>query len=115
MSSTGHVLGTFTGSNRAAIVDTGEFETTPGRRALVTELWPVGDFQQAAISASVGYRRALPGASVQFTNATSMNRVGFCPQRIDARYVRARLRVAAGATWRRIEGVHATAEATGGR
>ena len=115
VSSTGHLLGTFTGANRAAIVDTGEFETTPGRRALITELWPVGDFQQASISASVGYRRALPGASVQFTGATSMNRVGFCPQRIDARYVRARLRVAAGATWRRLEGVHATAEATGGR
>ena len=84
-------------------------------RALVTEVWPLGDMEQGAVSASVGYRQALPGASKVYTAASSMNRVGFCPQRIDARFGSVRLQVSAGASWRRMEGVHITAAPTGGR
>jgi hypothetical protein len=112
---TNHRIGTFTGGNRQAIVETGEFEPAAGKRALVTEIWPVGDFEAANISASVGYRRALPGASVAYTQATAMNRVGYCPQRMDARFLRARLNVSAGAIWTRLEGVHHTSILTGGR
>jgi hypothetical protein len=114
VSATTHRLGTFTGGNRQAIVETGEFEIAPGRRAMVTELWPVGDVTDTNISASVGYR-TLPGSSVVYTNGTAMNRVGFCPQRKDGRWLRARLQVGAGAVWRRLEGVHATAVPTGQR
>lgn len=112
---TTHRIGTFTGGNRAATVDTGEFEPAAGKRAMVTEIWPVGDFDQANVSASLGYRRALPGASVSFTQATSMNRVGFCPQRMDARFMRARVQLAANSIWTRLEGVHHTTTITGGR
>jgi hypothetical protein len=82
---------------------------------LVTEVWPLGDMQAGDVSASIGYRRALPGASKVYTNAASMNRVGFCPQRIDARFGSVRLQIGAGANWRRVEGVHVTAVPTGGR
>lgn len=112
---TSHQLGTFTGPNRLGIVETGEFEPAPGQRGLVTEIWPMGDFSDTAIAAAVGYRRALPGAAVAYTNPTAMNRVGFCPARMDARFIRARLQVAAGSAWRRLEGVHATVRPTGGR
>jgi hypothetical protein len=115
VASTTHRIGTFTGANRQAIVETGEFEPMAGKRALVTELWPVGDFEASNISASIGYRRALPGASVAYTQATAMNRVGFCPQRMDARFLRARVQVAAGASWTRLEGVHHTSTLTGSR
>lgn len=115
VSITDHRVGTFTGANRQAIVETGEFEPAAGRRAMVTEIWPVGDFEAANISASVGYRRALPGASVAYTQATAMNRVGYCPQRMDARFLRARLNVSAGAIWTRLEGVHHTSVLTGAR
>lgn len=112
---TNHRLGLFTGGARAATIETQEFEPIPGRRGLVTEIWPVGDFQQGAVSAAVGYRRALPGAAVTFTNPTQMNRVGFCPQRVDARFMRGRLLLTAGASWRRAEGLHATSRPTGAR
>lgn len=112
---TSHTLGTFTGANRQAIIDTGEFEVAPGRRALVTELWPVGDFASTAISCAVGKRSALPGETVTYSNPTAMNRAGYCPQRIDARFLRARLQIAAASAWRRAEGVHATVRQTGGR
>jgi hypothetical protein len=81
----------------------------------VTELWPVGDFSSSAVSMSVGYRRALPGAAIAYTQPTAMNRVGYCPQRIDARFVRARMQITAGSIWTRAEGVHHTAVLTGGR
>lgn len=110
-----HRLATFSGSARAATLHTREFEPEPGRRAFVTEIWPVGDIQQGNVSAAVGYRRALPGAAMQFTNPTSMNRAGFCPQRIDARFMLGRVLLGAGANWRRMEGIHATAIPTGQR
>lgn len=110
-----HRIGTFSGGTRQATIETGEFEPAAGQRAMVTELWPVGDFESAAVSMSVGYRRALPGASIAYTQATAMNRVGFCPQRIDARFLRARMQIASGAIWTRAEGVHHTAVLTGGR
>ena len=110
-----HRLGFFTGNNRPATIETGEFEPQPGRRALVTEVWPLGDFPQAAVSASLGYRRALPGAALTYTNPTGMNRAGFCPQRMDARFMRGRLQIAAAAAWRRAEGLNYTAQLTGGR
>jgi len=112
---TSHRLGLFTGAARAATIETLESELIPGRRGLLTEVWPLGDMQAGAVSASVGYRRALPGAAKAYTNATQMNRAGFCPQRIDARFGSVRLQLAAGATWRRMEGVHVTAVPTGGR
>ena len=110
-----HRLGLFTGGPRAATLETQEFEPSPGRRSLVTELWPVGDMQQGAVSAAIGYRRALPGAALTYTNSTNMNRAGFCPQRVDARFMRGRLLLSAGASWRRAEGLHATSRLTGGR
>jgi Concanavalin A-like lectin/glucanases superfamily len=110
-----HLLGLFTGPARAATLDTKEFEPMPGRRGLITEVWPLGDYPQGAVSTSIGYRLALPGAAVAFTNPSNMNRVGYCPQRKDGRFLRIRQNITAGAAWRRAEGVHATATPTGGR
>src|SRR5262245_33443940 len=70
--STTHLMGLFTGAPRAATIDSKEFEPMPGRRALLTEVWPLGDYATGAgeIASSIGYRRALPGASVTYTNPT---------------------------------------------
>lgn len=112
---TNHRLGLHAGPARAATIDTVEAELAPGRRSLVTEVWPLGDMAQGMVSASIGYRRALPGAAKVYTLATNMNRAGFCPQRIDARFGSVRLQIAAGAAWRKMEGVHVVATPTGGR
>ena len=110
-----HQLGLFVGSNRAATLDTKEFEPAPGQRALITEVWPLGDYPSGGVASSIGYRRALPGAGVVYTSASQMNRAGYCSQRIDARFIRVRQQITAGVDWRRAEGVHVTARATGGR
>ena len=87
----------------------------PGRRALLTEVWPLGDYPQGFVSSQVGYRRSRPGQTLLYTNASSMNNAGYCPQRIDARFMKIRQQVAAGAVWTRGEGVHFTAMPTGKR
>lgn len=110
-----HRMGLFTGTNRAATIDTKEFELASGNRARLTEFWPLGDMAQGDISMSAGFRRALPGTGIAFTNPTQMNRVGFCPQRIDARFLRGRALLTAGTSWRRMEGVEYTATPTGRR
>ena len=111
---TSNRLGVFTGSPRPATIDTQEFEAAPGQRALVTEIWPITDAPQELVTAGVGYRRALPGGAASFTTATAMNRVGFCPQRLDARFLRARVQIASG-NWTRAEGINHTADLTGDR
>jgi hypothetical protein len=110
-----HRLGFFGGQPRAATIDTRESELAPGRRGMVTEVWPLGDFPAGSVSASIGYRSALPGGMKTYTSPTLMNWAGFCPARIDARFGNVRLQIAAGASWRRAEGVHVTAMSTGGR
>jgi len=111
-----HQMQLFTGAARAATMDTKEFEPQPGKRGLITEVWPLGEYNDpTALSTAIGYRRALPGEGVTFTNATAMNRVGYCPQRKDGRFLRIRQNITAGAVWRRAEGVHVTSTRTGGR
>lgn len=112
---TTHRMGLFAGSPRQAIMETKEFELIPGKRQLITEVWPLGDYQQGFVSSSVGYRRARPGQALAYTNATQMNDAGYCPQRIDARFMRIRQQIASGAVWTRGEGVHLTTMKTGGR
>ena len=110
-----HRLGLFTGPSRQAILETKEFEVLPGKRGLITEVWPMGDMGQGDVSAAFVNRSSLPGAPTTASNATSMNRAGFCPQRVDARFSRVRLTLGAGTSWRRMEGVHIVAQPTAGR
>jgi len=103
----------FSGDARQATIDTIETELMPGRRGRVTQLWPVVDVQQVAnVTARVG-TRSRPGEGVSFGPDTVMNVAGFCPVRADDRFLRARVRIAAGADWRRAEGVHFTGRLSG--
>jgi len=111
-----HLMQLFTGSARAATMDTKEFEPQPGSRGLITEVWPMGEYNDpTALSTAIGRRKALPGEGVVFSNAKAINRAGYCPHRIDGRFLRIRQSITAGAVWRRAEGVHVTSTQTGKR
>lgn len=110
-----HDLVTFNGQPRPAVIDTIEAELMPGRRALVTELWPIVDAAlRADVSARIGYR-TLPGDNTAFTAASIMNEYGFCEQMIDSRFMRGRLEIAANANWTRADGLHVLAKPTSAR
>lgn len=107
-------LGTFTGTARPAEIETMETEVAPGRRALVTEIWPVGDFLQANVTTEIGTRQR-PGQGLTYSNGASMNDQGVCPHRTDGRFIRCRLKIGAGAAWTHAERVYATFDPSGWR
>src|SRR5208337_3238218 len=111
---TSHRANVFSGPPRPVTLTTTEVELAPGQRCFVSELWPIGDAVNADVSAAIGYRPA-PGGPITYTPYSAMNGAGFCPQRIDSRFVRASVQIAAGAGWKRQEGVHFRGRPSGWR
>jgi hypothetical protein len=96
----------FNGANMAATVDTGEAQLMPRRRALLRSLRPVVDGIAATggVSVRTGTRNRTIDP-VSFDAPAALNGFGSCPVRANGRYFRARIDIAAGASWRHIQGV----------
>jgi hypothetical protein len=101
-----HKIGFFDGPNLAATVDTGEAQVVPSRRALVRSLRPLveGDAEGAAVSVRTGTRNRTIDP-VSFDSPAVVNAFGHCPVRANGRYLRARIDIAAGASWRHVQGI----------
>lgn len=106
---TSHILCSLSGDTLAATLETKEVEPD-GRRGFVNGLRPRVDASGA--TACVGYRETL-GASVSYTTPTSQDRTGRCPQRINGRYLRAKVAVPAAATWTFATGVDVSIQPDG--
>jgi hypothetical protein len=96
-------LGFFTGTARAATLDTSDVETNPGWRTLVDKVRLYGDctdFTMKAITSNVhGGTRTVGAAKSPET------RSGLCHMRSDARIHAIRVEIPAGTTWEHIIGV----------
>lgn len=110
--STNHKLATFTGATLEALIETLEAQLSPHMRSLITEIWPEGAGSSMSLSAAIGYRN-IPNEAVTWTSYVDQNAYGFCPMGVDARYLRARLKVAAGGTWDHLRGLNLKALASG--
>lgn len=95
-------LGTLSGSNLAATLETAENQIFPGNRALLTEVMPIVD--GGTLSMNVLYRDRL-NDSYTTSGTSSQNAQGFCPFLISARNFRYRVNIAAGGTWTHALGV----------
>lgn len=110
-----HKLNYFTGANLAAVIDSGQFDGGNGRRLfcsgirLITDAATVSD-----LSAQIAYTDT-PNQSGTLTTATAPGADGVCPQRISARYMSARAKAAAGATWTHYQGIEPTIRPEGMR
>lgn len=108
-----HKLGFFNGSPMAATVDTASVQPAAGRRTFCRAAWPLVD--GASPTVSMGVSNRLEDAP-SFGSDVAMNSTGFCPQRVDGRYHRARIKIPAGdTTWNHIEGVQLDVEPSGVR
>jgi hypothetical protein len=108
-----HKLNTMAGSAMAATVDTSEIQPFPGFRSRINLTRPLveGDCDP---SISIGTRQRLQDAVV-YHAAVPVNILGYCPQRLTGRYVRARITVPAASDWDHIQGVDGEATREGRR
>ena len=107
-----HQFGYFNGDSLAVTAETGEPDHPDGLRWFVDGLMPDTDAQ--TVTAAVGYRNSQ-SASVTYSTATSPASDLYCPQRVDAKYVRARVTIAAAQTWKHLRGVHVRMQTSGER
>lgn len=109
---TNHKLGSFTGNTLAATLDTQEAQLFDGKRARVRTTRPLADGGTPTIA--MGTRNLLT-SSVVYGAAVSPNTEGYCYQRTNARYHRARLTIPAASTWTKAWGVDFEATPEGRR
>ena len=105
-------MGYLNGANLEGTVETGEFDSGTGQRLFVRGVRPLVD--GGTVNTAIGYRDT-PTAAVNYNAGTAPGVDGMCPQRVDARYLRARLTIPAGSTWSHAQGIEADAVPTGAR
>ena len=114
---TSHQLSFMTGDPLAATVETNEIQPFSGRRSLITRQGarPYIDGASPTPTVSLGHRERQADA-VSYTSDIALNSLGVCPIRTSGRYMRATLKVPAGAgTWKHISGVELDAIPAGSR
>lgn len=93
---TGHRIAQLTGSAKAALFITGEAQIIEDARAFIKALKPLVQGTSATtITTRVGQRNRLID-SVTWGAASSMNSIGLCPVRSNARFQRVRMDVTGG-------------------
>lgn len=88
-------LSWWSGSNMSAIIETAEFEATPGRRSLLSAVRPLVDGGSTTVQ--IGHRNRQQD-SLTWMSAASTNSSGLATMRKNARYHRVRLNISGGFT-----------------
>ncbi len=118
-------VSTFEGSNRAATMETTEFEPVRLKQTLVDELWPEIDIISTKVNGYVKTRNRsiarftwngdvltwgdsdlMWGSNAEGQSTADMNDFGYCPVLVSTRYMTLGLEVAAGTTWTEATGIH---------
>lgn len=105
---TAHRTAHFSGASMQAALATREITIPDPRRALLTEAWPIINCQNATtnVKIAVGARK-YANDSVSFAPSTSMNAVGFCPQRSGDHFIRLRMSLSSSVVWEQATGIDA--------
>jgi hypothetical protein len=104
---TSHKLGYFNGANLAATIDTSEAQLLGGQRAMLTATRPLVDGGTPTVRIGSRNRTTDPHT---FSTSVTINAIGECPVRTNARYLRARMEMPAGETWTHAQGIEVPEE-----
>lgn len=96
----GGVVSEFSGAPLGATLETGEWQAETGKRSYVTAITPIVE-SSGGVSASVGARANYAGETVTYSTPATQGPYGYCPASTDGRYLRVRLTMPAGLTWRK--------------
>jgi hypothetical protein len=99
---TAHKLGYFNGANLAATIDTSEAQLLGGQRAMLTAIRPIVDGGTPTVR--IGSRNRTTDTA-SFSSSVTINAIGECPVRTNARYMRGRMELAAGQSWSHAQGI----------
>jgi hypothetical protein len=100
----GTTLYKYSGSNVAAEFETGEFQPKPGSRAFVSSVTPLIETADMNTTVAIGKRTVAKGGAVMYSADQAQGAAGFCPARVDGRYLRARIRRPVATTWDKASG-----------
>jgi len=101
------------GPSMRAVIETGEQQLFPGRRARIIKTRPIAE-SAVPVSIAVGTRE-MTRAPVSYQVDIPENIIGDCPQRCTGRYTRFRMTVPAGANFSHLQGIDVTAVQEGVR
>lgn len=104
-----HKAGFFSGPNMEAIMET-EDQDGKGNLLFVTELLPMTDASDAMMS--LGNRMRQQSAP-SYSTESAIESDGYSYHRVESRYIRARMRVPAAATWTYAQGIQPTGQLSG--
>lgn len=106
-------LGFFSGANQEAVIETADFEPTPGRRSFVKGVRPIIDTTTVNVSVR---QKALPSSlPIYSAEAAPDSDTGLAPFRVNTRYAGVRCRIPAGTTWTKATGIDIEARPAGSR
>jgi hypothetical protein len=101
---TDHEQGFYTGVAMAALIETGDVQLAPGSKSLLRSIRPMVEGTDVTVSVMIRYRNRLQDSLTDGATVAA-NANGVCPQRVNARYHRARMTIPAGADWTKLTGL----------
>lgn len=99
-----HRHGYFSGDTLEATIETGDEQINAGHRTLVRGVRPMIEGTSVTPTVSIGWRNNLQDA-VTYAAGVAANANGYCPQRINARYHRAKVVIPAASQWTFARGI----------
>lgn len=108
-----HQAGDFVGDPLAATIDTGESTGPNGRRIFINNVRPVVDLAVPQATVQAIYRDQMIGEPPQYSAQAAQEVDGQCPLTADGRYMRFRVNIPVGASWRHAIGVEVARKPAG--
>jgi len=113
-SGTGSEFSVFSGAPRQATIETGDFQIQAGRNSHVTGVLPIVE-NTAGNTRTQVLSRANQGMAQTASASSSEGDDGFCPHKVDARFVAVRVVIPANADWNNASAVHIQARMSGAK
>lgn len=101
-----------TGTAIEAVLETGDFQLEPGRRAFVSGVRPIVENVDANTKVSLRYRD-IQGAAATATTSTAVGALGYLGVNVDARYFSVEITIPAAADWDKASAVQIDAMPSG--
>lgn len=112
---TTHTFGVFNGAAMAATIDTSEYTGPSGSRVFANSARPIVDLSVPVATIQTLSRDQFRGEALVAGAAVAQEITEECPILVDARYVRLRTVIPAGAVWKQARGVQLWRKSTGRR